>query len=432
MKARTIYIAFLGIDERSRSAYEIFFKQIKPINCILTNDYYQAQICLVDMDAYNIQQNYKLLIDKHPDLKMLLLSLTFNKYHPNNEFFIPKPVKRNVLEKVIYQICQQLFQIPVLRQPESRTTPNPIESTHLINKTPGPCTSPSKKPTQEKKSNIIPFKVKSQNHKPHSVASAARLLNVKNDEHFVGKQKDININDPEQLKTIFYSPEQCLQNIVKQACIQSEQSGQIIQINFLNHELYFDHEERIVYSTAGPGIIRPLCLLTVDKKIQFIPKPASFRDELHETNQNNNNKNFKKPLIKQSWNMEAFMWLISLWTSRGRIPEGTEILKPVFLTQWPNLTRLASIPHSVRIAALLYDQPYPLVEAAQVLGINQRYVFAFYTACKSIGLANISRRQVNHLFAGGKQETNKNKSILSKLFNKLKHFSDKSVINEIA
>ncbi len=48
--------------------------------------------------------------------------------------------------------------------------------------------------------------------------------------------------------------------------------------------------------------------------------------------------------------------------------------------EWPTLTRLASIPHALRIAALLYDHPYPLADAARLLGIEQRYVFAFYSA----------------------------------------------------
>ena len=126
------------------------------------------------------------------------------------------------------------------------------------------------------------------------------------------------------------------------------------------------------------------------------------------------------------------MWLISLWSSRGRIPVGTEILKPVFLMEWPNLTRLASVPHALRIAALLYDHPYPLADAARLLGIEQRYVFAFYSACKAIGLANVSRRQIDHTFAPEPGAEPENKSILSKLLGRLKRFSEKSSINDIA
>jgi len=130
--------------------------------------------------------------------------------------------------------------------------------------------------------------------------------------------------------------------------------------------------------------------------------------------------------------MESFMWLISLWTSRGRIPISTKLNQPVYLLQWPNLTRLASTPYSIRIAALLYDQPYPLIEAAKQLGIEQRYVFSFYSACKSIGLANTSKRVSDQIFIAERTKQSEHKSILSKLLNRLVNFSDKASANIIA
>ncbi len=58
MTTKTIYISLLGIDQQSRSAYEIFFKQIHNWDYVLTDDLSQAQICLVDMDAYKIEERY--------------------------------------------------------------------------------------------------------------------------------------------------------------------------------------------------------------------------------------------------------------------------------------------------------------------------------------------------------------------------------------
>ena len=425
---KNVYISFLGIDERSRSAYEIFFKKINQQNCVLTDNYEQAQICLVDMDAYNIKQGYPALVEKYPQLIILILSLSAYECQHDNEFFIRKPVKRDSLQNSLNQICEQFFHIPVLNKVQTQTASKTADYKFVVNKTAKQKASPG----QSKKTNVVPIKNKIRENKVTSTARAGKLLKVKNEEHFVGEQQDIDINDPEQQKKIFYSPAQCLQAVVEQASIKSRQSGQIIQLNVLNHEFYFDHQEQKIYSTVGPGIIRPLCLVTIDNKPRFTPRDNTFRNELHKIIQTNKNKTLKKTLEKQSWNMESFMWLISLWSSRGRIPVGTEILKPVFLMQWPNLTRLASIPHAVRIAALLYDKPYTLTEAARLLAIKQRYVFAFYSACKAIGLANVSRRQIDHTFASETPQASENKSILSKLLNKLKRFSDKSSITDIA
>lgn len=428
MTTKTVFISFLGIDKRSRSAYEIFFKKINKLDCVLTDDHSKAQICLVDMDAYNIQEQYQALTLKYPALIMLILSLSFYDCQQNTEFFIRKPVKRDSLQDSLNQIYNHFFQAPVLNTTKRKAHPASTSDTtdfkFLVNK---PITEKPGKKSATKVTKVTKTKAKAvpiQKNKPHSTANAGKLLKVENEEHFVGEQGDIDIENPEQLKTIFYSPGKFFQSVIEQASLQSRQSGKIIQVNFLNHDFYFDYEEQKVYSTVGPGIIRPLCLLSLENKPHFTPRKSSFRNELHKIIQTNKHKTQKKSLEKQSWSMESFMWLISLWTSRGRIPQGTDILKPVFLMEWPNLTRLASIPHAVRIAALLYNHPYPLPRAAQLLGIEQRYVFAFYSACKAIGVANVSRRQIDHTFAAEPPEEHKNKSILSKLLSRLKGFAD--------
>ncbi len=369
---------------------------------------------------------------------ILVLSLSNYECRLDTEFFIRKPVKRTSLEQSLNQIFSRFFQIPVLNSVQKQPEPRPVPPNYKVvtrkttsEEKPKTPAAPFEKPSTAKDANkakVVPIK----ENTPASAANAGKLLKVENEKHFVGEQADIDIDDAQQLKTIFYSPDNNLQAIVEQASIQSSQSGQIIQVNVHNHEFYFDYAEQTVYSAVGPGIIRPLCLLSLDNKPRFTSRPNSFRNELHKIIQSNKNKTMKKSLEKQSWSMESFMWLISLWSSRGRIQVGTEILKLVFLMEWPNLTRLASIPHTLRIAALLYDHPYPLADTARFLGIEQRYVFAFYSACKAIGLTNVSRRQIDYTFAPEPGPEPENKSILSKLLGRLKCFSEKSSINDIA
>jgi len=434
-----ISVSFLGVDERSRSAYEIFFNSIRKINFELIDDCHKAQLCLVDMDAYNTQQEYQALIEQHPDRYILILSLSEYTCQRENEFFIKKPVKRELLQDSLNQIYRKMSGKPAVNIDYEPSIPKLSITKQTTSKQSIPKLS-NPRQSIPKLSNIsqsIP-KLSSENavsakeeKTKNSTVNVGKLLKVENEELFVGDQADVDINNPEQLKKIFYSPEKSLQSIIKKACHKSRQNEQIIQLTVLNHDFYFDHKEQKVYTSIGPGILRPLCLIHHDQKISFTVKKNSYRVHLHEILQTNKNKTAKKTLEKQSWNMESFMWLISLWSSRGRIPEGTDLRQAVYLLQWPNLTRLASIPHSVRIAALLYDQPYRLTEAAQQLGIEQRYVFAFYSACNSIGLANVSKRRVDQLFAAEKPQADKNKSILSKLASKLKNISEKISINNI-
>ncbi len=219
---------------------------------------------------------------------------------------------------------------------------------------------------------------------------------------------------------------------MEQARIKSQQSGQIVQLNILNHIFYFDDKEQKVHSTAGPSVIRPLCFICHDNEASYEVKTSTFRDDLNFILQANKNRSTNKVKEKHSWSMEAFMWLITLWCSRGRVPEGCDLTQPVYLMQWPNLTRLEPIPHAVRIAALIYHQPRTLTDTAKQLGIEQRYVFAFFSACKTIGLSDISRRDVDKLFVTESPKHHKNKSIMSKLLGKLVNFSGNTAINDVA
>jgi hypothetical protein len=84
--------------------------------------------------------------------------------------------------------------------------------------------------------------------------------------------------------------------------------------------------------------------------------------------------------------LEALEWDVALWASRGRLPRGTHLDHPVRLRCWPNLTRLAVPPEAMRIAGLWSRGSISLRDTVRVLGIPQRYVFAFYSACQALGL----------------------------------------------
>lgn len=83
---------------------------------------------------------------------------------------------------------------------------------------------------------------------------------------------------------------------------------------------------------------------------------------------------------------EAFVWVASLLTARGRLARDVDTARKVALKHWPNLTRLEQFPHIMRIAALWSQRPASPLEIARALNVPQRYVFAFYTAADALGL----------------------------------------------
>ena len=433
MNNESITISFLGVDERSKSAYQLFFEQIKSVRYELIDDYRKAQLCLVDKDSYNIQQQYEELIQNYPQKYILVLSIVEHSCAHNNEFFLQKPIKRDELQKLLNKVYGFISGKTVNKPgaPTNTQIKKTVEkiSQKYIKKS----DNLKHKDSGKQVSNVKDNTVVSINKTPKaSTSNAGKLLKIEHEEYYVGESPDIDINDSGQLNKAYYSPDKLLQSIMEQARIKSQQSGQIVQLNVLNHIFYFDDKEQKVHSTAGPAVIRPLCFVCHDIEASYEVKTSTFRDDLNFILQANKNRSTNKVKEKHSWSMEAFMWLITLWCSRGRVPEGCDLTQPVYLMQWPNLTRLEPIPHAVRIAALIYHQPRTLTDAAKQLGIEQRYVFAFFSACKTIGLSDISRRDVDKLFVTESLKQHKNKSIMSKLLGKLLSFSGNTAINDIA
>ncbi len=435
MNNESITISFLGVDDRSKSAYQLFLEKIKPVQYKLVDDYEKAQLCLIDKDSYSVQKQYENLKNNYPDKHVLVLSIVEHSCVNDNEYFLQKPVKREVLQRLLNKISGDISGERLVKSsaPTRLQIKKRIEeiSKRYIKKADEDDEKSAAvvKPAAKPKNNTVV----SINQAPKiSTSNAGKLLKIKNEEYFVGDCPDVNINDSEQAKKVFYSPERLLQSIVGRACAESEKSGKIVQLNIMKHVFYIDAEKQKIHSTAGPSVIRPLCIVYYDNDATYSVKPESFRDELDHMIKPEKGSSLNSEKNDYSWSIQAFQWLITLWCSRGRVPEGLDLESPVYLMQWPNLTRLEPLPHAVRIAALLYDQPRTLADAAKQLGIAQRYVFAFFSACNAIGLSDISRRDIDKLFVTEKPEKHKNKSIMSKLLGKLVNFSETEPVSDIA
>jgi len=429
VKTEPITISFLGVDERSKSAYQLFFENITPVQYELIDDCNKSQLCLIDKDSYNVQQQYEELTRDYPEKFILVLSIIEHSCTHDKEFFLQKPIKREALQELLNKISgyisgKTIIKSSVPSRSQIKKSVKKISEKYIKKSEAKILEKPVEPVARTKDNTVVPI-----NKIPKAATSnAGKLLKIENEEYFVGEQSDININNPQQLQSIFYSPEKLLQTVMEQAREKSQTSGQIVQLNVMDHIFYFDAKNRKVHSTVGASVIRHLCVVHQNEQPTFSIKSESFRNDLDFILQASS----KKSNRKHSWSMDAFLWVITLWCSRGRVPAGTDITQPVYLMQWPNLTRLEQIPHAARIAALIYDQPRTLIDTAKQLGIKQRYVFAFFSASKAIGLSNISVREIDRLFESEKPKQNKNKSILSKLLGKLTNFSGNTVSKKLA
>jgi len=240
MSDESLKISFLGVDKRSKSAYEFFFNSIDKIQCEVVDDNSQSQICLIDKDAYDIQKSYEQFKQENPSQFILFLSLTEYSIKNNHEFFLKKPVKRDALQKTLNKICLlipgneiDLSSIPITTPvptssistlTEENESTQRIDINSLLNQKSDDL---GKEKSDEKK--VVPIQSSRKAKEKHKAvtAKAGKLIKPAENKDFVGEQIDIDTNDPDQLHKIYYDPSLYLQSIVEKVCIKSRQTEAI-------------------------------------------------------------------------------------------------------------------------------------------------------------------------------------------------------------
>ncbi len=404
MKKQPIKIVMIGFNNRALKSFEIFFQNKCSGDFVISGDHGEFPITIVDLDAVNGMKNLPGLRERYREQIILALSILD---HDDDQCIvsIKKPLNYKDLmqhlaniKKVITNNDRTLFQ----------TRSNGGGGETVVDKNvaePG-----STKPA---------FRNVSVSHS----TAAASLMTMKSDLHFVGSNQDIDLTDESVRDKILYSPNQRYQSSVVKAVNHARKVNKIVEMICLNTCIVIDPEKNIVITVAGDSLLRPICLLGVEKVDSLIEFDGKYNvDRILKFT------NAKKQDLRE-WSIEAFIWKVVLWSSRGCIPESFDINTPVFLLDWPNFPRLENFPHAMRISALLVQKATIPSEIAKQLNIPQRYVFSFLSAVQAIGMLRVSLRKADR-FIELRSIPKKvaSKSLLKKLLGRLVGFSDKQPV----
>jgi len=111
---------------------------------------------------------------------------------------------------------------------------------------------------------------------------------------------------------------------------------------------------------------------------------------------------------------DSLLWRAAMLTAEGRLPSGVSPDRPIYLKQWPNMTRLQRTPHSLRIAAAWAIKGASIEATARLLNIPQRHVFAFYNAALELDLVT---EDGSHIHRARSNKGPRNRGLLTRLFN---------------
>lgn len=191
------------------------------------------------------------------------------------------------------------------------------------------------------------------------------------------------IKGQKDVTSISYELNQHLLGALLKQIVALKDKEQLYRIKYEDLIIVIDHEKNSIYCNMDvtSDEYSVLCFNKIEPEKLKIHDLDYSEERLYRSKIEKNGG--------RSHNMESFIWLMSLLTSRGRLPKNTNITKKVGLKAWPNLTRVESIPHAMHMAAVFSKHPGTLLEISGWLNIQQRYVFAFYNAALHLDMIEL-------------------------------------------
>lgn len=363
-----IRITTFGMDQHARRMLDVVFKGPAHNAYVLVEENL-AEAAIFDMDSFGALELWEDYREVHPHLPTLILSL--NEQHKSGALFVKKPVQVARLLDGLEGISSQ---VRAARESVAMMVAPLTQDKH------GPGNGAARKPIAATPGELSP-----------GVGGAARILSDAHshshrgymEDALCGNHDDIDSADEEALERISYDPERRLQSVFEKALKVAESTSQPVSLLGLSAPFYILPGTAQVQTAINEETLRTLSMLPLLNKSIAI-KTLSKEEWKQESKASN--------LPLTCYCLRAYHWKLALWSSRGRVPKGTPLNKPVILLHWPNLTRLLLTPHALQIAALWIEQSCSLTETARILNIPQRHVFAFYSATHALKLAFPDRR----------------------------------------
>jgi hypothetical protein len=368
MDLSDVKIYMQGFDVRSIERFKMFFSG----KC--NNDYQvvqaqsQADIIMLDFDSNIDNVEVVQLRTKFADKPIILISSQVISQKDPLIFSVKKPLTNS-----FYNLLQQVTLVT-----QKNTSPALELREALLNHIQSHINTASTKIDK-----ISQIKIDSTSF---TQTDKVRLSTL------VGRQSDIDTENPQAIMRVLYDPKKLLLGTIQRGISRATHNKKMIELTNFGHRFIIDPKREKIITFASESVLRPLCLMSSNEisTIKIIKKARADQRFIELT---------EDPNVEiKEWGWDEFLWIIGLWTARGKLPRDTDLKLPVTLSHWPNFTKLQTFPYALAIAAIMNARPTKLIDIAKKLGIEQRFVFSFYSAANAVGIASNSMRQSDRLF----------------------------------
>lgn len=397
-------VALHGMDERSSKMMTMYLQgPCRGVAMVVNQN--NAECDIFDVDVANGQQ----LLGEYlkSGLQKPVIVLSIHEQQMENVLFVKKPVKTDEMLTALSKARQRFASSKSSTSPLESKAATPVSAEQPLTTATEPEENDQEDSDQPK---LKKYVIKSAEQQKTSKHQAAMQLNEKGFGAFIGSVAGIDVNDPKQFHKAHYNPKEYFQGYIDSAFKVSRAKGQTRQLNTgwnpliifpQNDEVWLDVDESQLRAFSGLAINN-----TLGAKMSISPLSSEALAEDRK--------------LDRFYSMDAFLWKVACWASKGRYPMAIDINKPVYLKHWPNFTRLLVTPHALRIAALLIQGPRTLSNVAQVLNIKPQYVFVFISAACSLGLAGQVKREADMLVQSPEVKPSKNQGLLGRILSVLR------------
>lgn len=359
-------LALVGLDEKSANLFRVFLNSAYKGRAEVTGEA-EADAVILDMDTRQSAELCANLRQRHPDRLIIALSLHDDKRQPD-ALFVKKPAKAQEMLAALDEAKK--------RVEWRRAHPHAAR------------TAKSEPKTEVKV-------VQARENTGAALREIGTLLDEQSFLSYFGYRTDIDLNDIKQQREATYDPLMHLQGLLQSAYRQALLLGRPMRVRNTWAPICIFPEERKIWVDADEAQLRAACSLQLRNMLGTgLTAEGAASSKTLEPLSAEEAAAVMESKPERLAPIDAFLWKTAIWTSKGRVPQGMSFRQHVTIRHWPNLTRFLITPHSLRIAALLHNQPHTPCEAARVLGISQQYVFAFLSAAHTLGLVEVTQSAI--------------------------------------
>ncbi|MFC1749177.1 hypothetical protein ACFL2V_10270 [Pseudomonadota bacterium] len=369
-KTGQLRLSAVGFDGRSEESFKIAFKGPGKGKAVLVGEEV-ADGGIINMDSAGAKDLWVGFRERHPNKPAIILGVNNPGIEDSDTVFVQKPAS---IDQMLEAVDRLMVDLGVGETEVVVAAPEEDEKPLFRTQ------SESLPSNQQPQNNIVSagkFAAKAAIAEP--VAANLPAAAIKSEQNAASASTDAKAGNKFSL---FYNPRDYLQSEMHSAADYSSNKGVAVEIWVMTGD---DRWGKIIFM---PGLRRVITSFSDSELKQYCSTPLSLLNHKMYRRKPKDTQELEERMDKErrGCSYESFLWKAALYTSLGRLPQGTNLGTTMHLKHWPNFTRLYPLGGSMRIATLLIDQPRTLPLIAKVLKMPVGRVFSFYSAACAIGL----------------------------------------------